>query len=103
LFDPNSRVSAKIQRNREFGVIAWDGGNQLKLLYITKTIKVHVGDVIVTSGMSQIFPENIKIGVVIDVSIESKGMFQDILVQPSVNFNRLEEVQIQIEGVDDDL
>jgi cell shape-determining protein MreC len=52
--------------------------------------------------MSQIFPENIKIGVVIDVSIESKGMFQDILVQPSVNFNRLEEVQIQIEGVDDD-
>lgn len=102
LFDPNSRVSAKIQRNREFGVIAWDGGNQLKLLYITKTIKVHVGDVIVTSGMSQIFPENIKIGVVIDVSIESKGMFQDILVQPSVNFNRLEEVQIQIEGVDDD-
>jgi rod shape-determining protein MreC len=102
LFDPNSRVSAKIQRNREFGVIAWDGGNQLKLLYIAKTIKVHVGDVIITSGMSQIFPEHIKIGVVIDVSIESKGMFQDILVQPSVNFNRLEEVQIQIEGVDDD-
>lgn len=102
LFDPNSRVSAKIQRNREFGVIAWNGGNQIKLLYIAKTIKVHVGDVIVTSGMSQIFPKNIKIGVVIDVSIESKGMFQDILVQPSVNFNRLEEVQIQIEGVDDD-
>jgi len=101
LFDPNSRVSAKIQRNREFGVIAWDGGNLLKLLYITKTIKIHMGDVIVTSGMSQIFPENIKIGVVIDVSLEGKGMFQDILVQPSVNFNRLEEVQIQIEGAID--
>jgi len=101
LFDPNSRVSAKIQRNREFGVIAWDGGNQLKLLYIAKTIKVHVGDVIVTSGMSQIYPANIKIGVVIDVSLEGKGMFQEILVQPSVNFNRLEEVQIQVEGVID--
>lgn len=98
LFDPNSRVSAKIQRNREFGVIAWDGGNQLKLLYIAKTIKVHMGDVIVTSGMSQIFPENIKIGVVVDVSLEGKGMFQEILVQPSVSFNRLEEVQVQIEG-----
>jgi len=98
LFDPNSRVSAKIQRNREFGVIAWDGGNQLKLLYIVKTIKVYIGDVIVTSGMSQIFPENIKIGVVRDVSFESKGMFQEILVKPSVNFNKLEEVQIQVEG-----
>jgi rod shape-determining protein MreC len=101
LFDPNSRVSAKIQRNREFGIIAWDGGNQLKLLYIAKTIKIHVGDVIVTSGMSQIFPENIKIGVVVDVSLESQGMFQEILVTPSVNFNRLEEVQIQIEGAID--
>jgi rod shape-determining protein MreC len=98
LFDPNSRVSAKIQRNREFGIISWDGGNKLKLLYIAKTIKVYVGDVIVTSGMSQIFPENIKIGVVIEVSLENKGMFQDIIVQPSVNFNRLEEVQVQFEG-----
>ena len=101
LFDPTSRVSAKIQRNREFGIISWDGGNQLKLLYLAKTIKVYVGDVIVTSGMSQIFPENIKIGVVVEVSLENKGMFQDILVQPSVNFNRLEEVQIQIEGNED--
>jgi rod shape-determining protein MreC len=100
LFDPNSRVSAKIQRNREFGIISWDGGNQLNLLYVAKTIKVHVGDVIVTSGMSQIFPENIKIGVVVDVSLENKGMFQSILVQPAVNFNRLEEVQIQIEGTE---
>ena len=101
LFDPNSRVSSKIQRNREFGIIAWDGGTQLKLLYIAKTIKVHVGDVIVTSGMSQIFPENIKIGVVVDVSLESKGMFQDITVAPSVNFNKLEEVQVQIKGITD--
>jgi rod shape-determining protein MreC len=101
LFDPNSRVSAKVQRNREFGIISWDGGNQLKLLYVAKTIKVYIGDVIVTSGMSQIFPENIKIGVVVDVSMENKGMFQDILVQPSVNFNRLEEVQIQVEDIED--
>jgi rod shape-determining protein MreC len=97
LFDPTNRVSAKIQRNREFGIIAWDGATQLKLLYIAKTIKVYIGDVIVTSGMSQIFPENIKIGIVVDVSMENEGMFQEILVNPTVNFNRLEEVQVHIE------
>lgn len=96
LLDANSRVSAKIQRNRELGIIAWDGGNQLKLLYIAKTIKVYVGDVIVTSGMSRIFPENIKIGVVVDFSLENEGMFQEIMVQPSVSFSNLEEVQVQI-------
>ncbi len=99
LLDANSRVSAGIQRNRELGIIAWDGGNQLKLLYIAKTIKVHVGDVIITSGMSRIFPENIKIGVVVDISLENEGMFQEILVQPSVAFSKLEEVQVQIKGV----
>jgi rod shape-determining protein MreC len=96
LYDPSSRISAKIQRNRELGIIAWDGGDHLSLLFITKTIKVFVGDVIITSGISQIFPENIKIGVVVQVSLDKKGLFQEILVQPSVNFNRLEEVQVQI-------
>lgn len=94
LVDRNSRVSAKIQRNRELGIIAWDGGSQLKLLYITKTIEVLVGDVIVTSGYSQIFPENIKVGVVTEVSLEKEGLFQRIVIQPAVNFNRIEEVFI---------
>ena len=99
LLDANIRVSAGIQRNRELGIIAWDGSNQLKFLYIAKTIKVHVGDVIITSGMSRIFPENIKIGVVVNISMENEGMFQEILVQPSVAFSKLEEVQVQIKGV----
>jgi len=94
LLDRNSRVSAKIQRSREQGIIAWDGGAQLKMLYLTKTIDILVGDVVVTSGYSQIFPENLKIGVVVDVSRETNDMFQEISIQPAVNFHRLEEVQI---------
>jgi rod shape-determining protein MreC len=94
LFDRNSRISSQIQRNRELGVIAWDGGVHLKLLYVAKTIDVLVGDVVLTSGYSRIFPGNLKIGVVIEVSKDNEGLFQDIVVQPSVNFNRLEEVFI---------
>lgn len=94
LLDRNCRVSSKIQRSRELGIIAWGGGSQLKLLYIAKTIKVLIGDVIITSGYSQIYPENIKIGVVIDVSMDTDDLFQDITVKPMVNFNRIEEVFI---------
>jgi rod shape-determining protein MreC len=94
LLDRNSRVSAKIQRNRELGIVAWDGGANLKLLYIAKTIDVLVGDVILTSGYSRIFPENVKIGLVSQVDKNMDGLFQEIVVQPSVNFNRLEEVFI---------
>jgi rod shape-determining protein MreC len=94
LFDRNSRISAQIQRNRELGIIAWDGGVHLKLLYIAKTIDVLPGDVILTSGYSKIFPRNLKIGVVTEVSKDTEDLFQDIIVQPAVNFNRLEEVFI---------
>ena len=94
LLDRNCKVSAKIQRNRELGIIAWGGGAQLKLLYIAKTIKVLVGDVIITSGYSQIYPENIKIGLVVDISLETDDLFQEITVKPTVNFNRIEEVFI---------
>ena len=94
LLDRNCKVGAKIQRNRELGIIAWDGGTQLKLLYIAKTIKVLKGDVIITSGYSQIYPENIKIGVVVDVSEDTDDLFQDITVKPSVNVNQIEEVFI---------
>jgi rod shape-determining protein MreC len=94
LIDQNSKISARIQRNRELGIVAWDGGVTLKLLYVAKTIEVLKGDVIITSGYSNIFPENLKIGVVIDVSSEDEGMFHKITIQPSVNFNSLEEVFI---------
>jgi rod shape-determining protein MreC len=94
LINQNNRISARIQRNRELGIIAWDGGINLKLLYVAKTIEVLKGDVIITSGYSGIFPENIKIGVVTNVSTKSEGMFHDIRVQPSVNFSSTEEVFI---------
>jgi rod shape-determining protein MreC len=94
LLDRNCKVSAKIQRNRELGIISWDGASQLKLMYITKTIDVIEGDVIITSGYSQIYPENIKIGVVVNISHDNDDLFQDITVKPAVNFNQTEEVFI---------
>ena len=94
LLDRNCKVSAKIQRNRELGIIAWSGGSQLKLLYIAKTINIIVGDVVVTSGYSQIYPENIKVGIVVDIELDTDDLFQEITVKPAVNFNRIEEVFI---------
>lgn len=94
LKDPNSRVSARIQRSRDLGIILWDGSNLLKLDHIPNTISVFEGDVLTTSGYSRLFPPNIKIGVVIKVEKSEEKLFQSITVRPSVNFNQLEEVFI---------
>jgi rod shape-determining protein MreC len=94
LLDRNTRVSARIQRNREQGIISWDGGAGLNLRFISKTIEVLPGDVVITSGFSQIYPPDIKIGVVTNVSKQTDDMFQEISVMAAVNFHKLEEVQI---------
>ncbi|MHB2154733.1 rod shape-determining protein MreC [Calditrichota bacterium GD2] len=94
LLDPTSRVSVRIQRNREVGVVSWDGENGLQLNYIPNTIEVLPGDIIFTSGLSQIYPPNIKVGVVTAIEKNPNEMFQKIRVKPSVNFSALEEVFI---------
>lgn len=94
LLDPNSMVSVRIQRNRELGMVAWDGADGLKMLYVSNTVSVLPGDVVYTSGMSQIYPPDIKVGIVISTRKNEHELFQEIRIQPAVNFNSTEEVFI---------
>jgi len=94
LTDPSSKVSVRIQRNREVGIVAWDGAKGLLLKYIPNTIEIKTGDIVFTSGLSQIYPPNIKVGVVTIIKKDPSNLFQTIYVKPSVNFSALEEVFI---------
>jgi rod shape-determining protein MreC len=75
-------------------MITWDGGKGLFLEYIPNTVEIRPGDVLYTSGFSQIYPPNIKVGTVLQAEINTELLFQKIKVKPSVNFNTLEEVYI---------
>jgi rod shape-determining protein MreC len=92
LMDPNCKVSVRIQRNRELGLVSWGGGSFLRLNHISNTIKVQKGDVLLTSGFSQVYPPGIKVGIITEFEINHSELFQEIIVKPAVNFNRLEEV-----------
>lgn len=92
LLDRNFRVSAMVQRSRITGIIRWHEGNQVILAEVPKRSDVIAGDVVVTSGYSTMFPGGLKIGDVIHIKENVEGMFMYILVQPVVDFNKLEEV-----------
>lgn len=91
LLNTSFRVSAKVERSRVDGIIAWDG-NELLLNNIVKTMDVVPGDLILTSEYSSLFPHNVRIGVVSSVSKQAGTLFKKIVVTPSVDFVRLEEV-----------
>lgn len=99
LLDPNNRVSGQILRNSELGLVRGDGSRILYMDHLPNTVDVLEGDVVLTSGYSQIYPQNIKIGVVSEVRKSEEALFQTVKIRPAVNFNRLEEVFIYSEKV----
>ncbi len=92
LMDRNSLVSARLQTSREIGVVGWSGNLWLDLNYIPKEVQVEPGEVVLTSGLSRIYPRGIKIGVVAEVKENDYELFKQIKLKPVVDFNRLEEV-----------
>ena len=94
LIDENSNVDALIQRTRVQGIVRGAGSRGCMVRYISKIQDVKEGDVIMTSGMSNIFPKGLLIGTVSQVEHKDVGLFLKIRVTPFVDFSTLEEVLI---------
>lgn len=92
LWNTNVRVSAKVQRSRVYGIIAWSGGGTLQLRNVAKTQDVRPGDVVQTSEYSTMYPSGVRVGVVRNVRSAPADLFLAIDVAPGVDFDRLEEV-----------
>jgi rod shape-determining protein MreC len=91
LLNTDFRSSAKVQRSRVDGIVAWTG-TTLQLKNISKTMDVAAGDVVLTSSYSNIFPEDVRIGVVTQANDQPGSLFQEVILDPGVDFSRLEEV-----------
>ena len=90
ILDPNSGVAAIVQRTRIQGVVVGDGERGCRMDFVTDLASIEVGDVVVTSGLDQIYPKGIIIGVVTEVG-EGQGLTKLIRLRPEVDFQRLEE------------
>ena len=62
--------------------------------YIPQGGDVTAGDVVITSGLGGNFPKNLVIGQVVEVSQKDYEMFQQGILRPTVNFDRLEFVLV---------
>lgn len=99
LTDPRLPASAMVQRSRDPGVMGIIEGYskdnvRLKFTNIPMEANILPGDLIITSGLGGVFPKNILIGTVEDVSVDQSGLVKMAVIVPAVNFNRLEEVLI---------
>jgi rod shape-determining protein MreC len=93
LIDRNASAGALVERSRAQGVVVGNGGDRLRLDYVSGTADVKAGDLVVTSGIEGIYPKGFVIGQI--ESVERSGdTFSSIVVAPAVDYSSLEDVLI---------
>ena len=96
LLHSESMISASIERNNYFGSLVWRSANpqRMRLDAIPKHADVQVGDTIVTSGQSAVFPRGVVIGTVDTMWVEKGSSFYSIDVDLNVDISKLDHVYV---------
>lgn len=89
-------VSAKIKKSGYIGSLVWELGDYriAQLKDIPNHVELNVGDVIITTGYSLVYPEGIMIGTVVDFDLPEGNNFYNIDIELSVDYRSLSHVFI---------
>lgn len=92
--DINSKIPVIIEKNRTRGILSGDNTMIPKLVFVPLDAEFEVGDRVVTSGVSGVFPAGLPIGEIISVSKN------EIKVKPFASRDNLEYIRIVKYGID---
>ena len=85
------KITVKDERSRVDGVMKWNG-SEFAIVNVPKTYDFKEGDRIITSDLSSILPAAIPVGVVKGLKNLETGIFNEIVIQSFVDFDKTENV-----------
>lgn len=96
LLNPNFRLSCKIKGSQHFGSLVWDGIDPTRALLeeLPRHTVFSVGDTVVTSGYSAVFPAGLPVGVILPDDGNHSENFFTLPVELFADFSRLSNVQV---------
>lgn len=103
LTDRYAVIDAIVQRSRARGLVEGVSRTSTRLKYLKRSDDVRVGDLVVTSGMFNLFPKGFPIGSVTSIDKSRYGMTQEVEVKPAVEPLNLEELFIVLNANHQDL
>ena len=94
ILNSKSNISCKIQRTNYIGTLIWEGGasDKVWLKDIPRHSEFSLGDTIVTSGYSAVFPEGIPVGTINEIKDSHDGLSYRLQVKLFTDFARLDNV-----------
>lgn len=91
--DPHSGVPVQIMRNGVRAIAAGDAyTGKLHLVNMPQTADVVMGDVLITSGLGQNYPEGYPVGQIVSIVKDPGLQFSTIVVEPSAHLDRSRQV-----------
>ena len=96
VLNSKSSLSCKIKHSDYFGFLKWDGGasNYATVKDMPRHSLFSLGDTIVTSGHSAVFPSGIPVGTVEDISDSHDGLSYLLKVRLFTDFGKLNDVRV---------
>lgn len=96
VLNSKSSISCKIKRSDYFGFLKWDGGasNYAYVKDMPRHSLFSLGDTVVTSGHSAVFPSGIPVGTIEDITDSSDGLSYLLKVKLFTDFGKLNDVRV---------
>lgn len=91
--NPDFKIYLQTQSSKAKMLAQGIGNNKIIVKYIKKTDPLKEGDILVTTGLDDIYPANIPVAKVEKIFYENNG-FNSALCQPIVDFNTLQYVLV---------
>ena len=102
ILDDRSSVSAMCVRTGDQGFVKGDRAlmNDVlcKMTYIDINAQLIIGDEIVTSTMSSVYPPGITIGTVTEIADDPNGLTKTAIISPAATLRRLDKVLVITSG-----
>jgi rod shape-determining protein MreC len=94
LTDADSAVAVLLQSSRVTGLVVGQPDGMLRMKYIPQDEEIETGDIVLTSGLGRALPKGLVIGEIVTVEGEDYDPHKEAVVQPVVDFRRLETVLV---------
>ncbi len=95
LNDNQSKVAATItNRDKSIGLIEGGYGISIRMNFIPQNEQIFVGDLVITSGLTEAIPKGLLIGKIETVEKEAYQPFQEAIVTPAVDLNKIDLVSV---------
>ena len=89
-------ISSRLKSNNQIGGTSWNGRDYrfVELTEMARHVTVNTGDTVVTSGLTDVFPEGIIVGEVYETTLGQGDNYHQTKVKLSTNYKAIKYVQI---------